>query len=162
MLIFFCVLLKKMIYEPNQHFVVLWVGLLGSFFLFSLSYQPGGVYTPSPHHLFGWVSLAAFSWGGQWPRAGCSQCCQGGCLQGLRDHKCFKSICVCLLLAGRRIPEVWPNLAVDVAFFKRSLLKSLLENLPLCGSVSQFVWTLMKWHRGKPCATVLNRNIHNS
>lgn len=50
---FFCVLLKKIVYEANQHFVVLWVGLLGSLFLFSLFDQPEGVYTPSPHHLFG-------------------------------------------------------------------------------------------------------------
>lgn len=45
---FFCVLLKKIVYEANQHFVVLWVGLLGSLFLFSLFDQPEGVYTPSP------------------------------------------------------------------------------------------------------------------
>lgn len=158
MLIFFCVLLKKIIYEPNQHFVVLWLGLLGSLFLFfRLSYQPGGVYAPSPQHLLGWVSLSAFCWAGQ------GQCCCQGMSAGTEGSQIFSLyICVCLLLAGRRIPEVWPNFAVNFAVFKRTLLKYLLENLPLCGSVSQFVWTLMKWHRGKPCATVLNRNIHYS
>lgn len=56
------------VYEPNQHFDVLWVGLLVPLFLFSLPDQPRSVYRVAPPPLLGSVSLAAFSWDGQWLR----------------------------------------------------------------------------------------------
>lgn len=69
-----------------------------------------GVFTLFPlHHLLGSVSLAAFSRDGQWPRPCCSSARRGGMsaeTAGTEETKItFVYVCVCLVLAGRRIPE---------------------------------------------------------
>lgn len=105
MLVFFCVVLKKIIYEPNQHFVVLWVGLLGSLFLFSLSYQPGGVYTPFPST----TCLAEFH-SLPFPGMGSGRelavlMLRGGMSARTEGSQIFYSICVCLLLGRKKNPR---------------------------------------------------------
>lgn len=148
---------KEDTYEPNQHFNVLWVGLLVSLFLFSLPDQPRGVYTVSPLppawlsftccFFLGWVvaetlllvSTVRWEVWGVW-----------------RDWRNKNNFFVCLCV------QSLPKLSCEHCCLQRSLLKYVFENLPLRGSVSPCVWTLMKWHKGKPCATELNKNIHYS
>lgn len=97
-------------YEPNQHFNVLWVGLLVSLFLFSLPDQPRGVYTVSPLppawlsftccFFLGWsvaetlllVSTVRWDVCGVW--------------RDWRNKNIFLYVCVCVVLAGEGIPEV--------------------------------------------------------
>lgn len=138
---------KEDIYKPNQHFDVLWVGLQVS--LFTLPDEPGAVYTlPPPPPA--WLRFPRCRFPGWAVGSARWDVC--------REIKMNVRVCVVLAEESR----VCPSFPVNATVFKGVCNKYLLENLPACGSVSQCVWTLMKWHKGKPCATELNRNIHYS
>jgi len=106
--VFSCALLMRM--YMNQTDILMFFGLVFWYlFCFLASLISLGVFTLSPHHLLGSVSLTDFSWDGQWLRPCSSSSRRGGMSAetgGAEEAKItFVYVCVCMVLAGREIPE---------------------------------------------------------